>query len=335
MSASVTVDVAGGPMGGAARFRLELFSYLKRTGRNDVGIIGDRRQLDPGWLVHREIIGYSRFRRVALNNVGFVIPGGERWTLLGNALHFLTESEFMALDPTLQRNVKRQAAVVRLAAKKSDVLIAPCSAMAERVAHTMPELKRRIVMRMHPVSPSGRGAPKPDDFILCPVIFSAYKKMPDRLSEWLEATERHIAPSIKILVTASPSEVPAQLASNSRLEFVGRIDHGQLCQLWARTRAVYFPSGLESFGFPLAEARANGLPVIARQTPQNQEIAGSALCGFNVGDAESLRQATILALTKKVLPDPEPFDPNSYFDWMLGSRAEPLPPSAEPLQAGV
>ena len=47
MGAVVTVDVAGGPMGGAARFRLELYKYLKGTGRKDVGIIGANRRLDP------------------------------------------------------------------------------------------------------------------------------------------------------------------------------------------------------------------------------------------------------------------------------------------------
>ena len=101
MGAAVTVDVAGGPMGGAARFRLEFYNYLEGTGRKDIGIIGANRRLDPAWLMRREMVGHSRARRVALNNVGFVAPGGERWTLLGNALHFLTGQEISALDPSL------------------------------------------------------------------------------------------------------------------------------------------------------------------------------------------------------------------------------------------
>ena len=109
MTAAVTVDVAGGPMGGAARFRAELYNYLERTGRRDVGIIGAERRLDRAWLMRRELAGQRRLRRVALNNVGFVIPGGERWTLLGNALHFLTESEISRLDPSLRTVAKRQA----------------------------------------------------------------------------------------------------------------------------------------------------------------------------------------------------------------------------------
>ena len=307
-------------MGGAARFRAELYNYLERTGRRDVGIIGAERRLDRAWLMRRELAGHRRLRRVALNNVGFVIPGGERWTLLGNALHFLTESEISRLDPSLRTVAKRQAAVVRLAARRSDVLIAPCSAMAERVAHIMPDAKKRLVVRMHPVSPRAATRANSDQIILCPIIFELYKHMPARLSEWLAATEGHIDPSIKMLVTASPAEVPASLARNPRLGLIGRIDHDQLSQLWSRSCAIYFPTGLESFGFPLAEARVNGQPVIARDTKQNREIAGSALCGFTLGNPDSLRQASELALMTNIPPQPAPFDPNTYFDWLLGPR---------------
>ena len=72
---------------------------------------------------------------------------------------------------------------------------------------------------------------------------------------------------------------------------MGRIDQHDLRQVWARSRAIYFPTGLESFGYPLAEARVSGQPVIARDTAQNREIAGPALCGFTPGDPDSLRHA--------------------------------------------
>ena len=93
VTGTFTVDVAGGPMGGAARFRDELYRYLSRSPCPDVAVIGMERRVDPAWLVQREMVASRRGRRVALNNVGFIVPGGERWTLLGNALHFLTEAE--------------------------------------------------------------------------------------------------------------------------------------------------------------------------------------------------------------------------------------------------
>jgi glycosyltransferase involved in cell wall biosynthesis len=121
------------------------------------------------------------------------------------------------------------------------------------------------------------------------------------------------------MVTASPDEVPPALAARAGIALVGRLSHAELARLWGHSQAIYFPPGLESFGCALAEARVNGLPVIARDTPQNREIAGDALCGYAVGDPGSLRHAIEIALKTEPTPDPDPFDPDAYFDWMLGA----------------
>src|ERR1700691_4621098 len=319
MTATVTVDVAGGPMGGDARYRAELYRYLARSNRQDVRVIGNERRIDPGWLVRREIAKLTRGRRVAVNNVSFVTPGGERWTLLANPLDFLTAGEWSKLDPSLRAATRRRAPVVHLAARRSDVIIAPCTAMADRITHLLPSLQSRVVVRLHPVAADSIPSWPRGQVILCPVLFSPYKHMVARITEWITAVDEHIDPSIRLLVTANHSEVPFPLASHSRIKLVGQLPLTELLQLCARSRAIYFPTGIESFGFPLAEARVHGQPVIARDTAQNREIAGQALCGFAVGDADSLRYATELALTTNVAPDPAPFDPDAYFDWMLGS----------------
>jgi hypothetical protein len=317
---TVTVDVAGGPYGGAARFRDEFYGYLARTGRADVAVIGANRRLDPHWLLRRELAWPAGSRRVALNNVSFIRPGGQRWTLLGNALHFLTDGEIALLNPGLRASARQQAHVVRLAALRSHVLVAPCSAMAERVTHLAPAVKNRVVVRMHPVSADAVPPAPREPVILCPVVFTPYKHMPARLREWVRAIDGHVDETVKMLVTAGASEVPPDLAGHPRIELLGRLSTIELRPLWARSRAVFFPTGLESFGFPLAEARASGRPVIARDTAQNREIAGPALCGFTVGDPESLLNATERALASEIAPDPAPFDPLGYFDWMLGRR---------------
>jgi glycosyltransferase involved in cell wall biosynthesis len=319
MTAGVTVDVAGGPFGGAARFRSELYQHLARTGRRDIRIIGAERRLDPAWLLRRELAGATRVRRVALNNVGFVAPGGERWTLLGNALHFLNGAEMSNLDPSLRPVARQQALIVRLAARRSDVLVAPCSAMAERVISALPSVRDRLLVRMHPVSAEFIPRQPTERIILCPIIFEVYKNMIERLEEWVDAVQSKIHPEVQLLVTAAPAEVPTSLANNPWIKFVGRLNQDDLNRLWSRSRAIFFPTGLESFGFPLAEARVNGIPAIARDTAQNREIAGPALCGFTYRDAASLRDATVSALTKKVTPDPRPFDADAYFSWMLGA----------------
>lgn len=317
MTVAVTVDAAGGQYGGAARFRNEFRDYLRRSSRDDVKVIGARHRLNSAWLVTRETARGRR--RIALNNVGFLTPGGERWTLLANALHFLTSAEAANLDPGLRAVSSLQGAIVRHAARRSDVLIAPCTAMAERIAATLPGVADRLVVRMHPMS-AKRIPQRPDSsLILCPVLFESYKHMEKRLAEWIDAVNRVLPDQVKMIVTANPAEVPAALAANPRLHFVGRVGLDHMDRLWVRSRAIYYPTGLESFGFPLGEARVYGRPVIARDSPQNREIAGPALCGFRIGDQDSLLHATETALAREVAPDPSPFDPDAYFDWLLGA----------------
>jgi hypothetical protein len=319
VTAEVTVDAAGGQMGGAARFLVELRGYLERTGRDDVQIIGSRRRVRPGWLLRRELISPARSRRVALNNVGFVTPGGQRWTLLRNPLHFLTEDEQARLDPALRASVRRKAAVVHLAARRSDVIVAPSTAMTERIVTVMPDLSSRVVARLHPVSvPSTPRLPS-GPVILCPVLFAPQKQMPQRLTELLTAVDDLQDPSVKVQVTAHEAEVPRAVGCHPQVELVGRLPHSELRELWARSRAIYFPTDLESFGYPLAEARVSGLPVIARDTTLNREIAGPVLCRYTLGDPDSLRHAVQTALTADVAPDPGPFDPDQYFGWLLGA----------------
>ena len=55
MNGTVTVDIAGAQMGGAARYAAELHRYLARTGRQDVQVIGAGRHVGPAWLLQREI----------------------------------------------------------------------------------------------------------------------------------------------------------------------------------------------------------------------------------------------------------------------------------------
>ena len=57
MTTAVTIDLAGGQLGGAARYRTEVNGYLDRRARDDIKVIGARRQLSPAWLAAREASG--------------------------------------------------------------------------------------------------------------------------------------------------------------------------------------------------------------------------------------------------------------------------------------
>jgi glycosyltransferase involved in cell wall biosynthesis len=72
------------------------------------------------------------------------------------------------------------------------------------------------------------------------------------------------------------------------LENVGEIDAAGVSALYNSLDMFAFPSLVESFGFPLLEAMARGLPVVAADTPSNREIAGNAGLFFPPADAEAL-----------------------------------------------
>jgi glycosyltransferase involved in cell wall biosynthesis len=85
---------------------------------------------------------------------------------------------------------------------------------------------------------------------------------------------------------------------------IGRIPQDQMGSLYQLCDAMIFPSFCESFGFPLLEALAYSLPVIAADTSVNREICGNAayyFCPENpVQGVEQLMNA-LSAPNKKVL----------------------------------
>jgi glycosyltransferase involved in cell wall biosynthesis len=72
------------------------------------------------------------------------------------------------------------------------------------------------------------------------------------------------------------------------LENVGEIDAADVSALYDSLDIFAFPSLVESFGFPLVEAMAKGLPIAVSDTPSNREIAADAGLFFPSEDAQAL-----------------------------------------------
>lgn len=328
MSATV-VDVAGAAIGGAARWLAELDGYLAGSGA-PVRVIGRGRRLAAGWLVRRERIGAGDRLAVAANNVSFALRGAQRRVLVRNALHFLYphEGEVLARMP---RAFAAQVPVVRAALRRADLVVAPSSAMAERVAYHVPAVRDRLVVRAHPVSTVGRRRPAPEPFILVPVVPGPHKDLVAHLRGLLTDLTRS-GHGVQVRVTATAAQLTADLVADARLVALGVVAHRHLADLWRQALAVYFPPTLESFGYPLAEARAYGVPVLAPDTAQAREIAGTALLPYRAGAPDSLAEAIRRAASPPA-PDPAPFDARSYFDWLFDLPTGPAPVAHQPTNA--
>jgi phenylacetate-CoA ligase len=72
------------------------------------------------------------------------------------------------------------------------------------------------------------------------------------------------------------------------IRFTGLLNENETEALYRDLDIFVFPSVVESFGFPLLEAMAYALPIVASDTPVNREICGDAARYFSPFDAEAL-----------------------------------------------
>jgi len=71
---------------------------------------------------------------------------------------------------------------------------------------------------------------------------------------------------------------------------LGRVPEGALEELYLRADVFFFPSLCESFGFPLVEAMAHGLPIVAADTAINREMCGEAALYYPPFDSVAAAQ---------------------------------------------
>ncbi len=71
----------------------------------------------------------------------------------------------------------------------------------------------------------------------------------------------------------------------------GYLQHSELAWLYQNSDAFVFPSHTESFGQPLVEAMAAGLPVVASDRPVHHELGGEIFTYFKTFDAHDCARA--------------------------------------------
>lgn len=81
------------------------------------------------------------------------------------------------------------------------------------------------------------------------------------------------------------------------VEFVGPLNKEQTHRLYEEGDIFIFPPLCESFGHPMVEAMAHGLPIVASDTPVNREVCGDAAVYFKPLDPADLAQKTRLVAT--------------------------------------
>ena len=76
-----------------------------------------------------------------------------------------------------------------------------------------------------------------------------------------------------------------------RIRFLGEVPYPDLPALYRAAAVFVFPSILETFGHPLVEAMASGVPILCSDTPVTREICGDAALYFAPRNASALVEA--------------------------------------------
>ncbi len=102
---------------------------------------------------------------------------------------------------------------------------------------------------------------------------------------------------------SAAAELIDQLGVREDIAMLGSVDYSQLHQLYKLCDVFVCPSYSESFGHPLVEAMASGMPVVSANLPVHREVCDAAAIYFDVFDETDLAEQCVQVLADKNLSD--------------------------------
>jgi glycosyltransferase involved in cell wall biosynthesis len=281
------------------------WSYSLHSNRPDLFTAGDRAAVRRTLWPTRLAAGRVAWLHLAAGAAGATAPDvwwGPAFTLpprwRGPAVVTIHDLVFR-LRPGLYRSRARAAYASRAtaaSARRADRVLCPSEATATRLARELGIERGRIVVVPWGVDDGfrhGGGGADRGDYVLFVGRWEARKGL-----ETLHRAVSDVAAGgrrLRLVVAGGPgwgaaSEIRS-LREDPNVELVTDPGDERLASLYSHALALVYPSRMEGFGFPVAEAMASGCPVIASDLPELRELAGDAASYFPAGDRAALAAA--------------------------------------------
>ncbi len=187
--------------------------------------------------------------------------------------------------------------LVRLSAKRADIVCTPTRAVADQVAERLDVPREKIRVTPLGVDPAWFTARPPNEALAARLgLPSEYLLFigaagPRKALGWL--LEAHAAtPSLPPLVLTGPGHS----GTGDRVLTTGYLPEGDLRGVVAGASALVLPSRDEGFGLPVLEAMACDVPVVCTDVPALREVAGGHATLVPFGEVDALAAALTAAL---------------------------------------
>jgi glycosyltransferase involved in cell wall biosynthesis len=241
-------------------------------------------------------------------NTGTFVCPCRQVLLARNALFFSAEY-FRWIFPhkgfAVRSNERLRRLLVIVSARLADLVIAPSQAMLDQLQRAVQLAPGRAAVIPYGVAADrfakiDERARSDSRGHFCRLLYSSLYSEHKNLGTLLRALELLNEGEIGFVLRtpADPSweprmtsirkrdaEVAAGLRQRGLLHFTGVMSPADTPSLYSDADVFVYPSLVESFGHPLLEAMAAGLPVVAADTPVNQELCGDAALYFSALDA--------------------------------------------------
>jgi len=144
--------------------------------------------------------------------------------------------------------------------------------------------------------------------------YGDYKNLTTLLKA-LPLVRRQSVDNFHVVTTADPGQFPdVEIVTREEdkllathplvaplVKFTGSVPYEEISKLYLESDFFVFPSVAESFGHPLVEAMASGLPIVASDIPICREICGDAALYFNPFDPQDLAEKILVLLNNSNL----------------------------------